>query len=85
MSAGGHEAHVRAPARWLRRALIAVIRVYQLLLSPLVGPVCRFEPSCSAYACSAIASHGVIRGGWLAAARIRRCHPWGGVGYDPVP
>ena len=72
---------VRAP----RRALIAAIRVYQLGLSPYLGPACRFEPSCSAFATSAIARYGVIRGAWLAATRIGRCHPWGGSGYDPVP
>jgi uncharacterized protein len=68
-----------------RRALIAVIHLYQWMISPLLGPACRYQPSCSAYACSAVAGHGVIRGVWLAARRIGRCHPWGGSGYDPVP
>jgi uncharacterized protein len=76
---------VRVPARWPRRMLIAGIRGYQLVVSPHLGPACRFEPSCSAYAMAAIARHGVLRGSWLAAARIGRCHPWGGFGYDPVP
>jgi putative membrane protein insertion efficiency factor len=72
-------------ARWPRQVLISAIRVYQLVLSPHLGRACRFEPSCSAYAAEAIARRGVIRGSWLAAVRIGRCHPWGGFGYDPVP
>jgi hypothetical protein len=68
-------------------ALVAIgaVRVYQWTLSPLVGPACRFEPSCSRYAVEAIARHGVLRGSWLAARRISRCHPFGGMGHDPVP
>ena len=85
MSAATLEVPVRAPLRWLRRSVIAAIRVYQLALSPLLAPACRFDPSCSAYAVEAIARHGVIRGVWIALARIGRCHPWGGFGYDPVP
>lgn len=69
----------------LRAALIAPIRLYQLTLSPLVGFNCRYAPSCSAYAIEAIATHGALRGLWLGAKRILRCHPWGGSGYDPVP
>jgi uncharacterized protein len=65
--------------------VIAAIRVYQIAISPLLAPACRYEPSCSAYAAEAIARRGVIRGGRLALARIGRCHPWGGFGYDPVP
>ena len=68
-----------------RRALIAVVRTYQLMISPHLAPACRFEPSCSAYAIEAISRHGALRGARLAAARIGRCHPWGGFGYDPVP
>ena len=67
------------------RALIALIRGYQLVLSPMLGPACRFEPGCSAYASEAIARHGAFRGVRLAVTRISRCHPWGGFGYDPVP
>jgi len=85
MSAAIPELPARAPARSPRRALIAAIRVYQVVLSPLLAPACRFEPSCSAYAVEAIARRGVIRGSWLALVRISRCHPWGGLGYDPVP
>ena len=67
------------------RALLAVIRMYQKLLSPLLGPRCRFAPSCSSYAAEAIASHGALRGGWLAVRRIARCHPFNPGGHDPVP
>jgi putative membrane protein insertion efficiency factor len=65
--------------------LLGLIRAYQLLLSPVLGPRCRFLPGCSAYAAEAIAVHGPTRGAWLAAKRVARCHPWGGSGYDPVP
>ena len=75
----------RVPARWMRAALIAVIRIYQAVVSPLLAPACRFEPSCSTFAVEAIARRGVVRGCWLALRRIGRCHPWGGFGYDPVP
>lgn len=61
------------------------IRVYQLFIAPLLGPRCRFHPSCSAYAAEAIAYHGALAGSWLAAKRLARCHPWGDGGYDPVP
>ncbi|NGX17524.1 membrane protein insertion efficiency factor YidD [Wenzhouxiangella sp. XN24] len=69
----------------MRRIAIFLIRGYQLLLSPLLGNHCRFDPTCSSYAIQAIRDHGTLRGGWLAARRIGRCHPWGGHGYDPVP
>jgi putative membrane protein insertion efficiency factor len=65
--------------------LRALLRGYQLVLSPLVGPACRFTPSCSEYAREALAVHGVRRGGWLALRRLARCHPLGGSGLDPVP
>lgn len=71
--------------RLLRRIPIGLIRVYQYTLSPVMPMSCRYLPSCSQYACEALARHGVLRGGWLALARIARCHPWGGDGYDPVP
>lgn len=67
------------------------VRVYQLILSPaknvLLGPAgyCRFQPSCSEYAAEALKTHGAVSGGWLAAKRICRCHPWGAHGEDPVP
>ena len=62
-----------------------LIRVYQWTLSPLLGPRCRYLPSCSDYAREAIHSHGAARGSWLALRRICRCHPLGSSGYDPVP
>ena len=61
------------------------VRAYRLLLSPWVGHGCRFQPTCSAYALEALERHGALKGGYLAAHRICRCHPWGGHGYDPVP
>jgi len=67
------------------RALILLVRAYQLVLSPLLGPRCRFYPSCSHYAIDALRLHGVLRGGWLAVRRILRCHPLNPGGYDPVP
>jgi uncharacterized protein len=63
----------------------ALIRAYQLILSPFVGPACRFAPSCSEYALTAIVRYGLLKGSILAIRRLLRCHPWGGSGYDPVP
>ena len=65
--------------------LRGLIRAYQLAVSPLLPPSCRYLPSCSEYAAEAIAVHGAARGSWLALKRLLRCHPWGGSGYDPVP
>jgi uncharacterized protein len=64
---------------------IAAIRLYQVTLGPLMGGNCRFQPSCSSYALDAYRKHGPIRGTWLTARRIARCHPLGGHGHDPVP
>lgn len=69
----------------LAAACIGLIRLYQLLLSPLLGPRCRFHPSCSHYALEAIGRHGAARGGWLTLRRVCRCHPLNPGGYDPVP
>jgi putative membrane protein insertion efficiency factor len=69
----------------LRAALIGLIKLYRLTLSPVMPPVCRFTPTCSAYALEAVERHGGIRGGWMAARRLMRCRPWGPSGYDPVP
>jgi len=69
----------------MRRIAIYLIRGYQLLLSPLLGNNCRFQPTCSEYAIESIHAHGLWHGSWLAIRRIGRCHPWGGAGHDPVP
>jgi putative membrane protein insertion efficiency factor len=67
------------------KILLAAIRGYQLLLSPIFGGWCRFEPSCSVYASEAIRMHGARRGTWLAVKRLAKCHPFGSHGIDPVP
>lgn len=68
-----------------RMAVTGLIRAYQVLISPLTPPSCRFTPTCSAYAITSVERYGVFRGGWLALRRIARCHPWSPGGYDPVP
>ena len=65
--------------------LRALIRLYQLVVAPVLGPRCRHLPSCSEYTSEAIALHGPVRGAWLGLCRILRCNPWGTSGYDPVP
>ncbi|MDG1833161.1 MAG: membrane protein insertion efficiency factor YidD [Verrucomicrobiota bacterium] len=70
--------------------LLALLRFYRWAISPLLtmiagGTICRFEPSCSAYAMEAVKTHGALRGSWLTLRRLGRCHPWGGCGHDPVP
>lgn len=74
-----------AISRLLAKPLIGLVKLYRLAISPWLGGNCRFEPSCSSYAIEALQLHGALRGSWLAARRISRCHPWGGSGYDPVP
>ncbi|HVM79706.1 MAG TPA: membrane protein insertion efficiency factor YidD [Stellaceae bacterium] len=69
----------------LKLLLRGAIRFYKLFVSPLLPPACRYLPTCSDYAAEAIEKHGALRGTWLAARRLARCHPWGGSGYDPVP
>lgn len=69
----------------MRRFLILLVRGYRLLLSPWLGQHCRFHPTCSVYAETAIARHGALRGSWLALRRLGRCHPWHAGGVDPVP
>ncbi|MBK7098525.1 MAG: membrane protein insertion efficiency factor YidD [Sphingobacteriales bacterium] len=64
---------------------IVLIKFYQWIISPLLGPKCRFTPSCSQYSLEAFKKHGVFKGFCLSLKRISRCHPWGGHGYDPVP
>ncbi len=68
-----------------RRLLTLPILFYRGAISPMFPPVCRFTPTCSSYALEAIERHGAVKGMWLAAKRVARCHPWGGSGYDPVP
>lgn len=67
------------------RLLHWFIRFYQIAISPLLGPRCRYIPTCSQYAAEAVHMHGAVRGVWFAAGRVCRCHPWGGSGFDPVP
>lgn len=65
--------------------IILLIKIYQMLISPLFPSSCRYTPTCSNYTLEALKRYGIIKGGWLGVRRIFRCHPWGGSGYDPVP
>ena len=69
----------------MKYVLIGLLKAYRTLISPLYGQVCRYHPSCSAYALDAVREHGSLRGTWLAVRRLTRCHPWAAGGYDPVP
>ncbi|MFD1245303.1 membrane protein insertion efficiency factor YidD [Paralysiella testudinis] len=69
----------------MQRLLLLLVRFYQYAISPMLPPRCRYTPTCSQYAVEALQKHGALKGGWLAAKRIGRCHPWGGSGHDPVP
>jgi putative membrane protein insertion efficiency factor len=73
----------------LKKILIApfvfLVRIYQILISPLTPATCRYQPTCSQYTVEALKTHGIFYGGKLAIKRIFSCHPWGGSGYDPVP
>ena len=69
----------------MRFLILKFIKLYQNYLSPLLGPSCRFHPTCSEYALQAIENFGVMRGGFLAIKRILKCNPWGGNGFDPIP
>jgi uncharacterized protein len=73
------------PALWPRRVLIGLVQGYRLFFKAWLGSACRFEPTCSAYALQALERHGARRGGWLAAGRLLRCHPYCAGGCDPVP
>lgn len=95
-SEGGHERMGRLSAVVLRtiagfvwhlprNLLVLALALYRRLISPLYGPVCRFFPSCSAYAMEAVIVHGAVKGSWLAGRRLIRCHPWNSGGLDPVP
>jgi len=70
---------------WIARFLLGLVRLYQLLISPFLGPVCRFHPSCSRYTAECLRLHGALRGSFLGARRILRCHPFHPGGYDPPP
>jgi putative membrane protein insertion efficiency factor len=83
-SASSASAGAPAPGR-AARALLLGIEAYRLLLAPLLGGHCRYEPSCSRYADEALRRHGAARGAWLAVRRLLRCHPFHRGGYDPVP
>tara|TARA_B100000579_G_C22388246_1_gene646083 strand:- start:328 stop:570 length:243 start_codon:yes stop_codon:yes gene_type:complete len=65
--------------------LILLIRVYQLIVSPMLGSNCRFMPTCSEYALESLKTYGLIKGTYLTIKRIGKCHPWGSHGYDPIP
>ena len=69
----------------MKAVLIALVRFYRYAISPMLGRNCRFHPTCSEYAIEAIERHGALRGGWMAAKRVGRCHPFNPGGYDPVP
>lgn len=69
----------------MKYVLIGLLKAWRLMISPLYGDVCRYYPSCSAYALRAVQFHGAVRGSWYAGRRLLRCHPWAPGGYDPVP
>lgn len=73
----------------MKRLIVAIlilpVRFYQLAISPMLPPSCRYVPTCSQYTIEALRKHGPVKGLWLAVKRILRCHPWGSSGYDPVP
>ncbi|MEH6453371.1 MAG: membrane protein insertion efficiency factor YidD [Psychromonas sp.] len=75
-------AKISAALQWVA---IKFIRLYQIVISPMIGPRCRFTPTCSQYAIEAVESHGVLKGCWLAAKRLIKCQPLSEGGYDPVP
>ncbi len=72
-------------SKGLAAVMIALIKLYQYTLSPLIGKSCRYTPTCSAYGLEAIRKYGPFKGGWLTLKRVLSCNPWGGSGFDPVP
>jgi len=84
-----HGTH-RSTAAWNWKSIlsfpfVALIKLYQWIISPWIGPSCRYTPTCSQYGLEAFRKYGPIKGLWLTLTRIMRCHPWGGTGHDPVP
>jgi len=75
----------RPPGRVLQLAVLLLLRGYRTLISPMTAPTCRYYPSCSSYAMTAVRRHGAVRGTWLAAGRLLRCNPWSAGGVDDVP
>jgi len=75
----------RSVVGFLALPFILLIKIYQLIISPLFPSSCRYLPTCSQYTLEALKKYGLFKGGWLGLKRIFRCHPWGGSGYDPVP
>ena len=71
--------------KFLSFLLVIPIKLYQILISPILGPNCRYHPTCSQYSIEAINKYGPFKGTWIAIKRISSCHPWGGSGHDPVP
>jgi putative membrane protein insertion efficiency factor len=69
----------------MTRILLFFIKAYQYLISPMLGPSCRYTPTCSEYAVQALKKYGAVKGGWLSVKRVGRCHPWHDGGYDPLP
>ncbi len=76
---------MRSAKQILSLPFIALIKVYQIIISPWLGPSCRYTPTCSQYGVEALKKYGALKGLWLTVKRISRCHPWGGHGHDPVP
>jgi uncharacterized protein len=69
----------------MKNVIFALISLYQLVISPMLGNRCRFHPTCSEYAKEAVMTRGALRGSWLSICRLARCHPWNDGGFDPVP
>jgi putative membrane protein insertion efficiency factor len=76
---------MRRLLKFLSIPFIGLIRLYQVVISPWLGPSCRYTPTCSQYGIEALKKYGLIKGGWLTLKRIASCNPWGGHGHDPVP
>lgn len=76
---------LRVAGKLLSLPFLLLIKIYQWVISPWLGPKCRYTPTCSHYVAEALKKHGFFKGFWLSLKRISRCHPWGGSGYDPVP